>query len=433
MTEALRRSIYREHLEECAMLYERRQLCLEDPESALEDIAEHDARMDAHIDGLVLGRELALEVCLEALEDGDPTTIHAVTRVLLRGPEVASLALTSSSLAIDDEDQHRRRAALASALAFELRPAWVTELGPALDDPELAPLVIRALGARRIRPAAPVLRAKLAHAKEHELLGLIWALGEMRDHTALPFFHQLLGHADDPQLWSALALACLKLGDTQIVGLLRSGAALSTWSPIGQVLGFEVPFGWLLDALEMDLRADMVTALALRGDPGCFAALLELLDHERYGRLAAGALFAITGAPLLADVDEPDPIDDPGEDPDPDPDIRDAGWVELPRDPAVWRSWIAADPQRWLVGQRYRLGASIDRGATARAALCCAVPLEIREALFDELALCHGLDPRVRPDGLAQRQLDAIHYEGPPPPVLDRKLHRATPDQAGAA
>jgi hypothetical protein len=396
--------IYLEHIEECAMLFERRQLCLEDPESTLEDVAEHDARMEAHIDALVLGGARARRACLESVTDEDPSTLHVVSRVLLRCLEPAALVSAAAQLELEDEDREARTAALGAALRFELSPAWVPGLAELLDQAALAQLVARAIGARRLAAGAPLLRERLARSGAQAELSVVWALGELRDPASLAHFHQLLGQVAEPQLWSALALACLKLGDRRIEATLRSGAGLSSWSPLAQVLCFEVPTEWLLGALARARNEELLVALALKGDPAAFSTLTSLLPDPALGQLAAGALFTITGAPLLAPAPEPGPID-PRAEPSEGPDALASGWLRLSQSPEDWRAWIQADLPRWSVGHRYRLGHALALESTTRSALCCAVPLAIREALFDELALVHGRDPCSRPTSLPREQI----------------------------
>lgn len=418
MSEALHRTIYLEHLEECAMLFERRELCIEDPETSLRDLVELEDRMEAHIDALVLGGAIARELGLDGVSSGDPGNLHAAARVLCRGPDAGLLSLFEPFVEPPISACTR---ALVSALSLELSPTWAPQLGVMLESLPLGPLLARAVGCRRIIELGDTLTRLVVERRSAVDPSLVWALGELRYQPALGVLQELLGRTQSAALWSAAAIACLKLHDPRTQALLRSSAEVSAWSPLGQVLSFDVPTTWLLTELERQPTTELVTALALRGDPLSFGVLLELLDEPVHARLAAGALFLTTGAPLLEDGE--DPVSDHslthgvlGEQ-----DELAPGWLRLCQNPDRWRAWLDKHADQFAAGRLRRLGMMPELAITRCAALCCAVPIEIREALFDELALRFGLDPGMRPDALARPLLERLHTNNASAPVFERK------------
>lgn len=419
MSKTLHSSIYLEHLEECAMLFERRVLCIEDPETSSQDLIELEDRMEAHIDALVLGGAAARELCVDAISTGDPGDLHAAARVLCRGGDAGVLSLFEPF--VDPRESPRCASALGSALSLELSPAWAPQLGVMLGSSPLAPLLARAVGSRRIDALGDALAQLIADRRSAVDPALVWALGELRCQGALGVLQQLLGRTKSRTLWSAAAIAALKLHDPGTLALLRSSAEVSGWSPLGQVLSFDVPTTWLLAAHKRQPSAELVTALALRGDPLSFPALLELLDEGELSRVAAGALFLITSAPLLEDGDDPMPEHSLTHGVLGDEDEHAPGWLRLCENPERWRAWLDAHAQEFSAGRLRRLGMPPELPITRCAALCCAIPIEIREALFDELALRFGLDPGLRADALARPLIERLRTNNASTPVFERK------------
>jgi hypothetical protein len=76
------------------------------------------------------------------------------------------------------------------------------------------------------------------------------------------------------------------------------------------------------------------------------------------------------------------------------------------------------EAREWPTGQRRRLGALVDLPTCIGAALCCAVPLPLRELLFDELVLRFELDPGQRPDGPARPLVEELKPRGISGPVF---------------
>lgn len=81
---AFLRSLYEEHLEEIAALYERRFALLDDTEIDHEDIADLEARLEAHLDALVVGGEPALQLCAERALDADAGELFGALCLMCR-------------------------------------------------------------------------------------------------------------------------------------------------------------------------------------------------------------------------------------------------------------------------------------------------------------------------------------------------------------
>ncbi|PRQ02354.1 hypothetical protein ENSA5_23710 [Enhygromyxa salina] len=401
MSHALRRALYIEDLEICAALYQRRREHLERPETRLSDLAELEDRIDAHVDALARGRELAAEVCVEAVDSGDAGRVHAATRALCRGSDTSVLTRFDARVREDPSVGP----ALESALALELTDAWARQLELSLESATLGPILARALGCRRITALGDALTRFVLERKTEVDPAFVWALGELRHRPALELLQVLLGRAKRPTLWSTIAVACLKLKDPRVARLLEKSDAVTRWSPLGQALAFEVPGSWLLAELEREPSTELVTAVALRGASSSFGPLIELLGERELGALVAGALFLITGAPLLEAQDTSTP----------------ASGSRLCRDPDLWREWFDEHAREWPSGQRRRFGALVDMPISIAAALCCAVPITLREALFDELALRFDEDPGLRPDGPARIMLEELKPRAARAPVFDAR------------
>jgi hypothetical protein len=415
MSRALRRGLYADDLDICASLFELRWRSLDNPETALAELAEIEDRIHAHVTGLEQGGSLARALCLEALEHPRRGYVYAAARALCRGSPATVPERFASRLEADPEVE----AALSSALAFELSDSWSTALEPFLEHPQLGPLLARAAGQRRLAGLAEPLRKQVLCHRNEVPPAVIWALGELRHRPALQLLQILLGRSREPRLWSEIAIACLKIGDRRVARLLETSAEITRWSPLGQALAFDVDNTWLLGELERGPSRELIAALALRGLPTSLAPLVELLAEPELASASAGALFLITGAPLVEAVDAP--AGDSGFD---DELLGVEDFVEpshrlgLVRDPEPWRAWIAEHTREWPTGQRRRLGALVDLPTCIGAALCCAVPLPLRELLFDELVLRFELDPGQRPDGPARPLVEELKPRGISGPVF---------------
>jgi hypothetical protein len=378
----LHASIHGEHLEEAALLYERRRLWLEDPSLTLHDLAELEERQEAHLDGLVVGAPQTLGMCERAVAEGDAAELHVGVRIACRCGQSGFLdALALRLRGCDEDERGELENAASAALSAELPCEWAPRLAAALEDSICGPLVAEAVGHRRI-PMGSLLLGAIAERGIEVDRRYVRALGELRYEAALPELRGLLGRAPTPTLWSEVALACLKLHDREVAALVASSAQISAWSPIAQAIVFEAPSVWLCRELDIRPTPQLLTALALRGDPTSLATCVDRLDDDELGDAAAAALLAITGAELF---------DDPSDDEE---DTFDVGPISTRcRDPERWTAWLDQNTQGWVHGTRYRLG-RVCTPAVARACLgSLSLPLDLRAAIRDELAIRHGESP----------------------------------------
>lgn len=381
----LHASIHAEHLEEAALLYERRCLWLEDPSLTLHDLAELEERQEAHIDGLVVGAPQTLRLCERAVAEGDAAEMHVGVRIACRCSQFGVLDALALRLRGCDEDQRGEfEDAASAALNVELPREWEPRLAAALEDSICGPIVAEAAGYRGIL-AGPLLLRVIAERGIEVDRRYVRALGELRYAAALPELRVLLGRAPTPTLWSEVALACLKLHDREVAALVASSAQISAWSPIAQAIVFEAPSAWFCRELDNRPTSQLLTALALRGDPSSLAACVDRLADDELGDAAAAALLAITGADLF---------EDPSDTNEDEEDTFDVGPIPTRcRDPERWTAWLDQHAQGWGHGTRYRLG-RVCAPAVARACLASLrLPLDLRAAIRDELAIRHGESP----------------------------------------
>jgi hypothetical protein len=381
----LHASIHGEHLEEAALLYERRRLWLEDPFLTLHDLAELEERQEAHLDGLVVGAPQTLGMCERAIAEGDAAELHVGVRIACRCGQSGFLGSLALRLRGCDEDELGEfEDAASAALSVELACEWAPRLADALEDSICGPIVAEAVGRRRIPMGSLLLRviAERGIAVDQRY---VRALGELRYEAALPELRGLLGRAPTPTLWSEVALACLKLHDRGVAALVASSAQISAWSPIAQAIVFEAPSAWFCRELENRPTPQLLTALALRGDPSSLPICVDRLADDELGDAAAAALLAITGAELF---------DDPSDASEDEENTFDVGPIPTRcRDPERWTAWLDQHTHGWRHGTRYRFG-RVCTPAVARACLgSLSLSLDLREAIRDELTIRHGESP----------------------------------------
>lgn len=367
----LHASIYVEHLEEAALLYEHRRLWLEDPSLTLRDVAELEERQEAHLDGLVVGAPQTLALCDQAVAEGAAAEFHVGVRIASRCGQIGvfdALALRLSEL--DEDEGSEFEEAASSALSAELPTDWAPMLSDVLENSTCGAIVAEAVGRRRI-PTGPLLLRIVVEQGSMVDPRYVRALGELRYQAALPHLRALLGHATTPKLWSEVAIACLMLGDREVAALVAGSAQISAWSPIGQAIVFDVPSAWLCAQLDDRPARETLTALALRGDPSSLTACVERLTDDELGDAAAAALMTITGAPLF----EANP---------------DSSHSRRCRDPERWSAWLHQHAREWSSGARYRLGRPCTPAIARASVASFALPLELRAAVRDELAIRHG-------------------------------------------
>jgi hypothetical protein len=392
-------SIHAEHLEEAALLHEHRRLWLEDPSLTLHDLAELEERLEAHLDGLVVGTPQTLALCERAVAEGDGAELHVGVRIACRCDRIGILEVLAERLGELDEDERGEfETAAGSALGAELPSTWAPLLANALGHPSFGPVVAKAIGRRR-SPAGPALLRTVAERGPGVDPRYVRALGELRHEPAGPHLRELLGRATTPRLWSEVAIACLALGDREVAALVANSEQISAWSPVAQALVFDVPSTWLCAELERRPAPELLTALALRGDPSSLAVCVDRLADNELGEAAAAALTAITGAPLL---DDASPTDDE--------DFTAGPTPARCRDPERWISWLDTHANEWRPGSRYRLGHPCTPALARASSTSFSLSLELRAAVRDELAIRHGeLAPDVAAPAREQLAWFAAH------------------------
>lgn len=406
---AFRRSIYQEHRDEAAALYDLRTRYLDDVTVPLDFLAEVDQRLEAHLDGIVLGGVEARAVCAEA-GAGEPGLVNLAARGLIRSQQREPFLELIETVDLGDPALRR---GLADALEWELLDGWASTADAALSPvgPAGKAVWARVAGVRRL-PVAPRLVAILERHPEVRADAL-WALGQLGDPSALPVVRAHIA-SPDPAVAQAAGIAALRLRMPDATSRLAAG--------LGASPALALPFalaagehGWShLAALDdAVVEGDTVLALALTGDTRAVPALLTFLEVPRVAPAAAMALALLTGAGPLDDIEVPRPAAMSDDDEDTavplsaDADLEAPGMVvELSRDPARWEALLAA--HRWASGARYQLGEPASPEATLRALSCAALPRRLRGLLADELAIRYGIESSYFPELPGDRQLAII-------------------------
>lgn len=424
---------YEAHLDEASFLYEQRLRYLDDPGVTLDEVAALEARQEAHLDGLVLGEAQAGGLCVEQLTGDDPGAIHTAVRVLCRQGQRQAVGQALQPLAAHDASEVPT--ALTSALCLDCPETWSPLAAAALEHGDIALLAVwaRVIG-YRLWP----LGARLALAASHvgprdapALLACAWALGELREVSAVSWLRELL-RADNPDVGRTAAIALIKCGAPQTrpdIDALCGG--LPGWSAIPLALAGAATARQLesIAAQTKDPHAaDGLIAIGVCGDGASLPLLLSQLTDARLGPSAAIALHLLLGVACMDEVEVPASKDETLDDDLADPDggaanasaadsaedtpaetaVRPTTAMQLSRDPARWLPCVDARPDLQVARVPIRMGARAGFDSTAAALRSMALPLRVRAMLADELRMRIDTTTAYRVDAEVPQQRRAL-------------------------
>lgn len=362
-------SIVDEHADEAAFLWEARDRAAEADGHDAASLAELDERVEAHLDGLrVAGRAGREAVAARRLRDPGDVFVAG-----LLAAEAHDLGAVAAILEAVVERPSAR--ALVGALAWADARAAMEVIEPLLAarPAALQALGLRACGARRFDPGAPLARALAADDPALAAAGLRAAgrLGrvDLRDAVAArlgdPSCRREAAHAGALLGVRAAGAALWELAEQGGEG--AEAAALAAVAVTEPRAAADRLAAWAAGARA---RLAIVAAGAL-GDPASVPWVLARMAEPALARRAAQAFAAISGAAIAGALRAGPPAGSwfgPSDDPDdddvaPDPDSA-LPWPALEAVRACWSAQAGGlEP-----GRRYLLGRP--HSAAALSALC---------------------------------------------------------------
>ncbi len=369
---AAHRSLFAEHVEVGAFLYEQRQtrLSASAPEPAgwrsaraLED------RLETHVDALFLGRSTALEVCVEhGGEAAGPGELFVALSVFCRRQEIDLVAATLRTLNHGDP---ARVLAAEHALSLELPPAWIPFVAQALRTGRPGAVALMAgVCAHRRLPLADELLDAFANVPS-DRMRIAEALARIGADAARAPLRAALRDLE-PDLQETVLRALARLGDADALQMAVEQSGGREWPLLAVALagGRDDAERVLRGASHAGASRDALWAIGLGGLADGPDVLCSALEQPAQAPFAAQALRWLTGADLHDDVFVPEAVDESLLFDDELPAWRESGvaparadgssYGEMQRqwstDPRRWRAWLA---EHWpaMDGQRRcRLG-----------------------------------------------------------------------------
>ena len=465
------RSLHEQHLEETAILYERRRALLDDVEIGIRDIVGIEERMEAHLDALVVGAEPALQLCAQRAMAGEPAERFVAIALLCRQKrrDLLDAALPSfdeqaaaPEEAAEEEDDFAGLPGLEELDAIERGPIDEDDpaFGAELDDeaaaPEVAaaaeeppakqaeeltlvdalrdalrcdapadwqPVYERALAgdspaartAFAVAAAArglPLGAAILAAAQRAEpgaaLAPFLWALGRLRERSAATLLSEH-ARATDGALAPIAMLALLRSGDPSVVEHVARIAPNHPWAcSLLAIAGGPAHAAILQGVLaRAKVSAEEIGAAGLFGDVTAVPRLLELLAQGVHAPTTAQALHLVTGAALGEKVIALLEDSEPLANGEPDPRDR----IEITRlaeDAKLWSEWWAAHRTAFEPRRRYRLGQLASPVSLGQTLHQFVLRRTLRELAAEELGLRYRPRHDLDVDMLVRAQLTAF-------------------------
>lgn len=382
------RDLYVEHLEEASFFYNQRNYLLEHIEFEANDIAWNEQRCDRHLDALVAGGDLTLMMCKERAASGEAGELYAAMRVFCRAnrPDVVKDAL--DELDVTDAELI---AAARDGLKHDLPRSWNMQVSQWLDEADEPRGAILAVAcAHRDLGVGPALVLN-ASGSLNNPVPFLWALGRLREPTAMLLFRRHLQDGD-LETKQAAAIGALRCGDQQVRGLLRQASARGeAWAPVPLSLVGEPSDFATLERLANAIGPDAQVALAL-GLLGQIAAvdiLLEWLEMDSVAEAAAIALHLMTG---LCPLEEPSA--DVAEDQDEAAPSggSELGHIALARSRAAWEPTCQQLRQALGENAQIQFGEMDSATAAQRGLMSGRAPVRVRDLASDALLIRHGLD-----------------------------------------
>lgn len=417
-------SIYREHLEEAAFLYEQRLVLLEEPDLTWLALASFEKRLEAHLQGLVLGAETALEVVRQHLETRETGSWYAAVRVFCQTARFDDVRIM---LGKTDPRDHGMVQVLADALAAEMPDEhphrWLEKLSPDLE--RLVPVALKLVGLGRL-DAGPSLERLLYEKPPPEPALLAWTTGRATPRApgmaVFPSTLVELTEHNDPQIRAAAALSLMRTGCGQALEVCREKAGAETWAclPLGLGGGREDVNLLMRAALEHQPADDALTALGLLGHILAVDLLIDFLDQPGPAPGAAKALNLITGAGLHEEFFIADPVD-PDELFDDELEKMNQGQSLYPpgnspgvsarrivQDKETWRDWWHRNRACFDPGLRYRHGRPFGVDCLLETLQSPSASRQSRQLALEELVIRYGIDIGFETEMFVKRQKKAI-------------------------
>jgi uncharacterized protein (TIGR02270 family) len=403
---AFRKSLYREHLEEAAFLYDQRRGLFDDPDIKWLEIEKFEERLEAHIDGLVVGGELALEICRRQGEEGEPGELYAGACVFCRRGRPDLLGITLNGL----EPQHAARAqAVRDAMKDEMPVEWAHALGSNLTRgfQKLIPIFAEYSGYRRVSTGID-LNGLIGHVPDDALAPVVWALGRLPSEETDTRLRDCLRHAN-PEVRASAAIALLRRGDIHARGACRVSASQgdsAMYLPLA-ACGQRSDAALLQECVvKQEDPAKALMALGVLGDVGTVRFLVEHLEDDAHAGAAAAALQLITGAPLREEIaideevkedelfdEELQAYRETGEAPK-HADGRPFGTsvTRTSRASTDWQDWLSKHKTEFEAGRRYRLGKPFSPGTLVDTLFAASSSRQVRSLAYEELVIRYQID-----------------------------------------
>jgi uncharacterized protein (TIGR02270 family) len=361
--------ILRQHLDDAAVIYNKRSALIRAPHVKLHHLRRFDDRLAGHVDGLLVAGEHIQPFCAEALESPSAGAMFVTTllAVMNERPEELERMLALAEAAPDLSKG--LTAALGWVEPASLQGVVANLLGSKV--PFRQTIGIAACAMHRVDPGFASSRW-MAHSDPVVRARALRAAGELGRVELVSTLARAINDPDPLcQLWAAWS--AVLLGDRQNALDYLKHAAFAAGSQQTRALQLALQALEIADAHLILSRCasdpaqlrTLIRGAGLIGDPAYIPWLISLMSDDKVARLAGEAFSFITGVDL-AELDlEREPPDaiagGPNDDPD-DPNVEMDDDEDLPwPDPTSAQSWWAQNQGRFQPGVRHICGSPVTR------------------------------------------------------------------------
>lgn len=389
-----------------------------------------------------------VEAALPSFEDGDqeaePEADDDPELAALPGlADLAALAALSPEAVVEDEDTEPDEesaepgsdddapeaeasavadddptvaGALTDALRFEALAGWqpLFERLLAGSSPVVCTAIAMTAGSRGLPLGSAIAAAAERLAAGARLETFSWALGRLRERSAVPFLSRQAQRLDSPEA-AVATLSLLRFGDPSVLDYVVRLVPKHPWACSLLAIAGGPALASILQGRLARTRvaAEELIAVGLFGDVGVVPQLLECLEKGLHPEAAAQALYLLTGAHVLEKVvegsEEPERLAN-GE-----PDPRDrVEIVKLGQNPAAWWSWWDGHRSAFQLGWRYRLGQLASPVVLGHTLHRFVLPRSVRQLAAEEIGVRYqprqdlDVNMRVRSQHAALTELSAL-------------------------
>jgi hypothetical protein len=416
-------SLYREHLEEAAILYDSRAWKKRNGLSNLARTLDLDLRLESHLDALAMD-ERAIGTCGEGLERNDPGECYAAARVFLRLNMFGRIERVF--LETDREDEVRL-SALVEAVCHETQKKtadWL--LGGFLDglfekEAPLSRAAARIAGFYRFDLSDRMFEVVRKYPEDKKtVLTILHAAGRIRPYLGSEFLLGLVGGAD-MEISNAAAEAILRTGTRPTLKRCMTLKKPSEWPPV--LLGLHGDSELLEKAMDEigTLVPEHLLAAGLTGDLRFVQLLLGSLGNNDLGEKTALALHLMTGLSFYEECFVPEISSEEDLETEeektayrngtlyPDGKIPGTTAIRLSRDRAAWEDGITANRRKLTPTKRYRLGAPCSPSVLHCQMSHPETSDVFRDLAHDELVIRYGMDARFETGMYAPDQIRTLN------------------------